>query len=84
MTNQTKTTSKDHAERFAESGHRAVDQMADRLKSTEDRLSETTDEIKTRGEQSAKQARHYIEEHPLTSLGIAFAGGVILSALLRK
>lgn len=78
------TNTEEHKERFAESGHRTVDRLADKLKAGEDRLAQTSDQIRHQSERSVRQVRSYVEQHPIVSLGVAFAAGAVLSTLMKK
>lgn len=81
--------------RVAERAHQTIDRAAEmaadaeqslrssaarageKLRETEARAADTLDE-------SVNQIRSYVEKNPLASAGIAFAAGLLVSALLRR
>lgn len=91
------TTTKPHpaTNRATEAVHEAVDRAAATAGPAEDRLRdaassarvrarETGDRLQERSEELASQTRRYVDDHPLASLGIAFAAGLVISSLLRR
>ena len=82
-------------QRVAERAHQTIDRAAEvaadaeqslragaarageRLRETEARAAETLDD-------SMDRIRNYVEKNPLASAGIAFAAGLLVSALLRR
>jgi ElaB/YqjD/DUF883 family membrane-anchored ribosome-binding protein len=82
-------------ERFAAKAHETIDRVADTANQAErearaaaQRAAERAREMQERAMQAADEnigkLRSYVEHNPLTSAGIAFAAGVVLSALLRR
>jgi ElaB/YqjD/DUF883 family membrane-anchored ribosome-binding protein len=71
----------DRAAEVATEAERAVRanaaRAAEKLKEGEELALETLDE-------SLERVRDYVEKNPLTSAGIAFAAGVLVSVLLRR
>ena len=85
----------DTTDRLAGAAHAAIDKAADSVKGAEkrarevasdasDRLHETADRARTEGEKLAKSLKDYTGKHPVASLGIAFAAGVVIASLLRR
>lgn len=81
--------------RVAEKAHSAVDIAAANLEQAEKALHEARLAAGHKAEHAAQDARvyadqtvssvkSYINEHPVKSVGIALAGGFLLSALLKK
>ncbi len=52
-------------------------ETAERVKDSQEQAKETIDD-------SVAQIRSYVDRNPLASAGIAFAAGIVVSALLRR
>lgn len=83
-----KTNTNEHAKHprvdaIATGAHEAVDWAADATNTATDSLSDTGHEMKALEEKWLAKAREYVQENPTTSLGIALAGGYLLSRILR-
>ncbi len=68
---------------IAAGAHEAADWAVDAKNNATDSLSETGHDLKASQEKWLAQAREYVQENPATSLGIAIAGGYLLSLVLR-
>jgi ElaB/YqjD/DUF883 family membrane-anchored ribosome-binding protein len=84
-----KTNANEHAahknvDAIAAGAHDAVDWAADATNKATDSLSDTGHELKARQEKWLATAREYVQENPATSVGIALAGGYLLSRILRS
>jgi ElaB/YqjD/DUF883 family membrane-anchored ribosome-binding protein len=82
-------------DKVAAAAHEAVDKMAATADQVEERVRHTANRAQDHARDSAERAqrmsedvitdvRRYVYEHPVASLGIAFATGVVFSALLRR
>jgi ElaB/YqjD/DUF883 family membrane-anchored ribosome-binding protein len=82
-------------DKAAEAAHEAVERMAARVDQIEDHLRQTAADARMSIRETAGKAqrashdvvtdvRQYVFEHPVATLGIAFAAGVVFSALLRR
>jgi ElaB/YqjD/DUF883 family membrane-anchored ribosome-binding protein len=82
-------------DKAAEAAHEAVERIAARVDQIEEHLRQTAADARMSLRETAGRAqrasqdvvtdvRHYVFEHPVASLGIAFAAGVVFSALLRR
>ncbi len=82
-------------QKIAESVHEGVDRAADAAARAEQRVRQAADDAqrgvrqskqkaRARGEEVASEAVAFVEEHPVASLGIAFAAGILLSNMLRR
>lgn len=67
----------------ADGAHKAVDWAADTTNNVTDSLSNTGQEMKATQEKWLAKAREYVQENPATSIGIALAGGYLVSRVLR-
>ncbi len=84
-----KTNAKENAahkrvDAMAAGAHDAVDWAADATNSATDSLSDTGHELRATQEKWLATAREYVQENPATSVGIALAGGYLLSRILRS
>ncbi|KKO47939.1 hypothetical protein VT06_14220 [Arsukibacterium sp. MJ3] len=82
-------------ERASEAAHHAVDAMADKAATAEDMLRRTAAdskatidqkqaELKMQMQSSYERSKQFAQENPLAAAGIAFAAGMVVSALLRR
>jgi ElaB/YqjD/DUF883 family membrane-anchored ribosome-binding protein len=90
-----KSNSNDHLESSQRSAHQkvdatasgvhdAVDWAANAANNAADNLNERGNELKATQEKWLASARAYIQDNPTTSVGIALAGGYLLSRILRS
>lgn len=77
-------TSHSRVDTAAAGAHDAVDWAADATNNATDSLSDTGHEIKGMQDKWLATAREYVQENPATSVGIAVAGGYLLSRVLRS
>ena len=93
--NTTHKSEASRVDRIAGAAHTAVDKSASALAQGEHALrgaqetagaiaTEAADQIHRYSDQSLSDIKHYISEHPAKSLGIAIAGGFLLSNLLKR
>ncbi len=90
------TESQSHTtDKIAKAAHEAVDKMAASADQVETRvrqsaaeaqstMREKTDQAQRMSEDAIVNVRNYVHEHPFASLGLAFAAGIVFSALLRR
>lgn len=82
-------------EKAIEAAHHAVDAVAEKAAVAEDTLRKTAassqetlthkqEEIKQQLQLSYSKTREFAAQNPLATAGIAFAAGVLLTALLRR
>ncbi|WP_019677064.1 hypothetical protein [Arsukibacterium perlucidum] len=82
-------------ERASEAAHHAVDSMAEKAATAEDSLRRTAasskatidqkqEELKMQMQSSYERSKQFAQENPLAAAGIAFAAGMLVSALLRR
>lgn len=64
--------------------HEAVDKIASASHQAAESLDQTTEQLKTAEQRMVKNCQVYIRNNPLTTLGIAVAGGFLLSRLLSS
>ncbi|MGX5914437.1 DUF883 family protein [Aliidiomarina sp. Khilg15.8] len=74
----------DVVRRVADSAHEAVDRMADATNSAADRIGERGQQLKHKEEEWVGTVNEYVQKNPVTSIGIAVAGGFLLSKILSK
>lgn len=65
----------------AAGAHEAVDWAAEAANNATDSLSEASHEMKATQERWLATAREYVQENPATSVGIALAGGYLISRI---
>jgi ElaB/YqjD/DUF883 family membrane-anchored ribosome-binding protein len=82
-------------EKAAEVTHQAVDTVAEKAAAAEDKLRKTAassqetlaqkqQDLKKQLQQSYNKGCEMAAQHPLATAGLAFAAGVVLTALLRR
>jgi ElaB/YqjD/DUF883 family membrane-anchored ribosome-binding protein len=69
-------------ERAAEGAHETVDKIADATHQAADAIGEKGAQLQDLQEEWMENAREYINKNPVKSVGIAIAGGFLLSRLL--
>lgn len=90
-----KTESASVSDQVAEAAHEAVERLARSAAEAEERIRKAAEEAETKLRKSSEQAQQeskelgqtitdYVNEHPIKSVGIAFAAGALFSALLRR
>jgi ElaB/YqjD/DUF883 family membrane-anchored ribosome-binding protein len=68
----------------ADGAHKAVDWAADTAQNARDSLSDTGHDLKETQERWLALTREYVQENPVTAVGIAVASGFLLSRILRS
>lgn len=82
-------------DRASQAAHHAVDSMAERASAAEDTLRKTAassretiahkqEELKQQLQSNYSKTRALAAENPLATAGIAFAAGMLITALLRR
>jgi len=64
------------------SAHEAVDKIANAANQAAEAIGEKEAQLKNVEQQLMEDCRGYVRDNPVTSLGIAIAGGFLLSRLL--
>lgn len=64
------------------SAHEAVDKIANATNQAAEAIGEKGAQLKNVEQQLMENCRGYVRDNPITSLGIAIAGGFMLSRLL--
>jgi ElaB/YqjD/DUF883 family membrane-anchored ribosome-binding protein len=64
--------------------HSAIDGVAERAKNATETLHAGTEKAAELQQRLAESVRHYIQEKPLTAIGIAIGAGALLFSILRK
>ena len=84
----TKASDLTAAERVAESAHEKIDKVAEKAIQAEANIRQTVAVNKIKAEHHKDELTDsvltYVNEKPLTSLGIAFIGGLLAASILRK
>ena len=71
-------------DRFAKSAAEAEERIRSAAADAELSIKGVTKEAKQRSRDLNQSLTDYVNEHPIKSIGMAFAAGVILSALMRR
>lgn len=69
-------------DRLAQQAHETVDKVAHSTKGAAENLSERGYELKGQQEEWLSTVSDYVQDNPITALGIAAAGGFLLSRVL--
>ncbi|MDT4328459.1 DUF883 family protein [Methylomonas sp. MED-D] len=64
--------------------HEAVDMIANASNQAAETLDQKGEQLKTAEQRIVKNCQVYIRDNPVTALGIAVAGGFLLSRLLSS
>lgn len=93
--NDKQSTETPIAETARKHAHNTVDKIADQALSAEHNLrsaaenstqniTEAQQQLREKFDTSVDKAKQLSKDHPLATVGIAFAAGVLISALLRR
>lgn len=74
----------DTVERVAERAHDTVDKMADAASRAAENLGDRSGQVSEYSDRAMVQARTYMQEHPIATIGIAVATGFLLSKMLSS
>ena len=66
----------------AQSAHEAVDKIANATNQAAEALGEKGEQLKNAEQKLMESCRGYVQDNPITSLGIAVAAGFLLSRVL--
>lgn len=66
----------------AQSAHEAVDKIASATNQAAETLGEKGEQLKNAEQKLMESCRGYVQDNPITSLGIAVAAGFLLSRVL--
>ncbi len=80
----TPSTTDETAERVNTCVHDAAERVAEATVRAADTLCAKTGQMKAAEQRLITQARTYVNENPLTSIGIAVASGFLLSRLMSR
>ena len=69
-------------DKVAQFAHEAVDTVANASNQARATFDETSDQLMNAEQLLLKNCQNYVRENPVTSLGLAVAGGFLLSRLL--
>jgi len=69
-------------DKASHSAHEAVDKIANATNQAAEALGEKGEQLKNAEQQLMESCRGYVQDNPITSLGIAAAAGFLLSRLL--
>lgn len=72
----------EQVERVADGAHETVDKVAEATHQAADAISEKGAQLQDLQEEWLENARDYINKNPVKSVGIAIAGGFLMSRLL--
>ena len=74
----------DTVDRVADAANQAERQLRGAATRTAEHARELQGQAAEMADEHVQKVRSYVRENPFTSAGIAFAAGVILSAILRR
>ena len=70
--------------RLSDTAQQTLDRVTDAASQTASRISERGQELWERRGEAADTARSYVREHPLATIGIAIAIGLLISRLTGR
>ena len=71
-------------DRVAETANHAEHEVRSAATRTAEKAKHAQDQMVATADENLSKVRSYVQQNPLTSAGIAFAAGVILSSLIRR
>lgn len=73
----------DTFEKVSDSAHAAFDKISDATSHTIEAISETGEDLLTAEQRMVRDCRRCVREHPLTSIGLALAAGLVIGRMLK-
>ena len=83
-TDRIASMARDTLDRVTPKANRAEHEVRDAAAKTTEGVKHLQQQAVEAAEEGMRQARSYIASNPLTTAGMAFAAGVLLSALIRR
>ena len=83
-TDRIASMARDTLDRVTPKANRAEHEVRDAAMKTTESITQLQEQAVEAAEKGLRQARSYIASNPLTTAGIAFAAGVLLSTLIRR
>jgi len=83
-TDRVASMARDTIDRLAPKANRAEHEVRDAASRTTEGVKHLQEQAVDAAEEGLRQARSYISSNPLTTAGIAFAAGVLLSVVLTR
>lgn len=71
-------------DKVSDFAHETVDTITNATHQAKEKFDEKSEQLINTEQQLVKNCQSYIRENPITSLGIAVAGGFLLSRLLSR
>lgn len=70
------------AEKIAQATSQAAEVLSEKKEQIAEAVSEKSKQVMEMEEEFLKNCRAYVQDHPITSLGIALAAGFVLSQII--
>lgn len=83
-TDRIASMARDTLDRVTPKANRAEHEVRDAAAKTTEGVKQLQEQAVEAAEEGLRQTRSYIANNPLTTAGIAFAAGVLLSTLIRR
>lgn len=83
-TDRIASMARDTLDRVTPKANRAEHEVRDAAAKTTEGIKQLQEQAVEAAEEGLRQTRSYIANNPLTTAGIAFAAGVLLSTLIRR
>lgn len=84
MARKAASSTHETTDNLAQKAHEAVDAAAKSAAQAEERVRESTQNARERSGDLLDSVSDYVQDNPLTALGLAFAAGTIISAMTRR
>jgi ElaB/YqjD/DUF883 family membrane-anchored ribosome-binding protein len=81
-TTEKETNTMNTTDKVSHFAHDAVDSIADAASQARESIGEKSDQLANAEQRLVKNCQGYVRDNPVTSIGLAVAGGFILSRLL--
>ncbi len=78
------STAESVAQKASEAAQRTADRLGEKAENIGAQVRSVSRKVEQQGEIAIHHASQYLRQHPFTVLGIVFASGLLVSALLRK
>jgi ElaB/YqjD/DUF883 family membrane-anchored ribosome-binding protein len=84
MTTNVSKTTEGVAQKVSEAAHRTAERLSEKAENIGSQVRTVSRKVEQQGEAAIQHASQYLRQHPFTALGIVFAAGLLISAVLRK
>jgi ElaB/YqjD/DUF883 family membrane-anchored ribosome-binding protein len=84
MTTNVSKNAEGVAQKVSDAAHRTAERLSEKAENIGSQVRTVSRKVEQQGEVAIQHASQYLRQHPFTVLGVVFAAGLLISAVLRK